>query len=309
MTKPSRFWLLSLLCLSLLGLVVSDGWTAETFAFKQAPGTTAKYQREQKTDQVLTIAGMDIETKSSSFAMLSFAAGEKAADESLEVTERYDVLQSELSIVGMTYQFDSANPDQAPPAGFEPVANIVRATFQTPVTTVYAGDGSVREVKIPAEKLANIDPMFAELFNVDRRKKSASQQREMLPKKAVDVGDTWEQTIDAELGGGQTLTFGLKYEYTGPVQENGQTLQRVQVRHASVAYRMDPNSPSPLKITDSELAVKETEGEILFDNARGVIVREGSKVVIEGTLKLLAGGQELPGKLALTLSSKNVLQP
>ncbi len=309
MSLLSRYWLLPLLCLSILGLAVVESAAAETFQLQQAPGTTSKYQREQQTEQVLTIAGMDIETKSSSFAMLSFIAGETEPDGSLGVTERYDVLQSDLTVVGMNYQFDSANPDKAAPAGFEPVANVMRVTFQTPITTVYGGDGTVREVKIPAEKLAGIDPMFAELFDVDRRKKSAKQQREMLPKQAVEVGETWEQTIDAELGGGQTLTFGLQYEYTGPVEENGQTLQRVKVRHMSVAYSMDPNSPSPLKITQSELAVKETEGELCFDNHRGVIVRESSKVVIEGTLKLLAGGQELPGKLALTLSSKNLLQP
>ncbi|OYW24762.1 MAG: hypothetical protein B7Z55_01260 [Planctomycetales bacterium 12-60-4] len=185
----------------------------------------------------------------------------------------------------------------------------MRATFRTPVTTVYAADGKVLEVKFPPESLANLDPLFASLFDVEKRKKAASQQLGLLPKKAVDVGDKWDQTVEAELGGGQTLTFGLEYAYAGPVEDNGQKLHRVKVLHKTVSYSMDPTSPSPLKVSQSDLKVNGSEGEFLLDAERGVIVRESSKVVIGGTMTFLAGTQELPGKLDLTLSSKLTLQP
>ncbi|OYW24761.1 MAG: hypothetical protein B7Z55_01255, partial [Planctomycetales bacterium 12-60-4] len=87
--------LYAVMCLSCITLNAAQSPAAEELQLKRSPGSTAKYLREQKTEQVLTLNGMDIETKSSTFAGITYTSGDKADDGSLAVTERYDVLQSE----------------------------------------------------------------------------------------------------------------------------------------------------------------------------------------------------------------------
>ena len=68
---------------------------------------------------------------------------------------------------------------------------------------------------------------------------------------------------------------------------------------------MSADSPSPLKITDSDLKIQESGGTILFDRAAGMIVETKDKRQISGTLKCEVNGNELPGKLDLTFETSS----
>lgn len=300
-----RFWLLPLLLLS----TTIPATAAEMLVMKRQPDSTAKYERNQKTEQTLTIGEGNIETSSSTFALMAYTAGPRAADGSLTVTQKHEVLQTELNIVGMTLQFDSANPDAKAASGnLEPFAEMLRITYRTPVTMVFDKEDKIQEVTIPAEASANLDPNFADLFKPETIKKGLSQLESFLPKKPVNVGDKWESTSEAPLGGGQTLTFDMQYELVSTDKVDGHAVCKIKAQPTAVRYAMDPNSPSPLKITESTLTIDSSEGEILFDTERGAIVKEESKLRIKGPLKFSINGNEIAGKLDLTLSSKLVLQ-
>ena len=45
---------------------------------------------------------------------------------------------------------------------------------------------------------------------------------------------------------------------------------------------MDPNSPSPLKVTKSDLKVESGDGTILFDRDGGKVVSTKGKIHIKG---------------------------
>lgn len=298
----------------LAALSLACGWlmpatAADTLVMKRHPDSTHKYERTQKTEQTLTIGEGNIETSSSTFSLLNYTSSPVAADGSIQVTQKHEVLQSEINIVGMMFQFDSANPDEKPSsANMEPFAELLRVTYRTPVTMVFDAQGKIRTVSIPPEATANLNPNFADLFQPDTIKKSVAQLETFLPKTPVSVGDEWENTVEAPLGGGQTLTFQMKYQLTSLEEVKGRHLHKIAAKPLSVKYAMDPNSPSPLKITESTLQVESSEGEVLFDAERGMIVSEKSKMQITGPLKFSINGNAVDGKLFLNLSSQLVLQ-
>lgn len=304
-------WLCALVsCASGVEFASSDLAAAEKFALKLTPESTQRLQREQKTEQHLKIGGGNVESKSTLFSVVVRKFSPPAADGSLEMVDQLEVLQTTIDIAGTTYEFDSANPDTQPgEAGLRPLADLLRTTFRTPVTTKFSAKGDVVDVSIPAEARANLDVNYAELFDAERMKRAAIHERSFLPHEEVSVGDQWERTRESHLGSGQTLSFQMEFVYRGTVEEAGQTLHHITLKPVGVTYSMDPNSPSPLKVTESKLVIKSGEGDVYFDQERGVVVREASLVKVAGTLTFVAGGQTIPGEVEFEITSKSLLQP
>ena len=307
---PTTVWCSGWFAVWLLASSLVPAEAGVKLAFKRTPGETSRYQREQKTAQLLTIAGSNVETSASTFAMLKFTSGQPDAKGQIEVVEQYEVLQSNLNISGLTYNFDSVNlnVDPAEPA-LLPIANLLRATFRTPITMVISKEGDIAEVRIPDSVKAEVHPSLVSQFDPERRKAAAKQVLQIFPDEAVEVGAKWQRTIQADLGGDQTMTFEMEYEYVGPVTEQGQPLHKIVGKYLGVTYSMAPGAESPVKVTGSELKPTEGASEFLFDTERGAIFSEKSKVRVEGSLTLTVGAQELPGKLDLTLESQSTRQP
>jgi hypothetical protein len=297
---------LGLLFAGLLGQATA----AESLVLKVQPNTKSVYQTEAKTEQVLTIADNNIETKANSFIVTSHIYGDRAADGSITMTEKHDVMQTTLQLPGIEFQFDSANPDKEPSIPqLKPIADALRTSFTTPVTTILDKDNKVREVSVPEAARANLDPMFKGLFEPEKMKKASIQAHGVLPDKPVSAGDTWERNIDVNLDSSQTLSFVIRFTYTGPVEQNGKTLQRITSKPTAVTYSMAADSPSPLKVTQSDLKVTDSESEMLFDPALGTVVKDHSRTRIEGPMTFSIGGQELAGKVNLQITKTSTRQP
>ncbi len=297
------------LCLSLpFGFSVS---AAETLQIKYLPNSRERFQTEQKTEQVLTIAGQKVETKSSTFQVTEQAVGAAAEDGSFELTEKPVVLQSEVKLPGgLAINFDSANADKpAENPLLEPLVRVLRVVSQTSVTFVLDADRKAKEVKFPPTAAELIGPEYKSLFDAERRKKSFTQSTGYLPDGPATVGTKWERTIETDLGSGQLLTVVLEYELKDPIEKDGRRLQRIASRAKTVSYSMDPNSPSPLKVSQSDLKPTASEGEILFDAQRGLTESRKSRIRIEGTLTLVFNGNDLPGTLDLTITDSSTRQP
>ncbi|MDP1798961.1 MAG: DUF6263 family protein [Planctomycetaceae bacterium] len=299
---------LSALCLLVLGGVAAADVKLQT---KALPNTKRVYQIDQKSEQVLTIGPQDVETKTSTFIVQNQNAGPKLPDGSVEIVEKIDVLQNEINLPGgLTFQFDSANPDKkADNPLLEPIAVLLRLTFKNPVTVVMDASGKVSSVRFAEDVASQAGEEFRSMFDPERRKKAANQALSYLPAEAVKVGDTWEFSIEADLGSGQTLTITSKVEYKGTTDVGGKTLHRLVSTPQTVSYAMDPNTKSPLKVLESDLKPTEGAGEYLFDAEAGELYKSESKVRIQGSMKMEAGGQQFPGKLDLTLTGKVARQP
>ncbi|HEY4261088.1 MAG TPA: hypothetical protein VGM98_13040 [Schlesneria sp.] len=269
---------------------------------KYPPNTKSVSETSVKTSQTLTLAGMDLETKSTTFSLTSKSIGQRAADGTLPIEEKVQVLQTELDLPGGNkIQFDSANPDKkADNPLFEPLMERLRVTFKTPVTVILDDVNKIKEVKFPDGSVESLDESNKSLFNSAKRKTAAEQARGYLPDELVKIGDSWERNLDLDLGGGQTFAFRIKYTYAGTVEQDGGTFDKITAKVVDISYTIDAAN-SPVQVTKSTLKVEESNEVILFDRNLGAVQQKTAKTRIAGPITLVVNGTELEGKVDLTL--------
>jgi hypothetical protein len=308
--------------LLVLGLVLVAGVPARAqvkLEYKFPEKSKSTNRTTTKTHQVLSIMGMDVETEAEESVLTSTAVGTRNADGTLPVEQKVEAIRADLSLPGgLNVSFDSADPNakiENPQLAF--LGDVFKAFVGLGYTIVLDEHNKVKFVQ-GAEafdtRLQGLDANAANALrgrlNADKLKRSFEQSHANLPEVLARPGEPWETTEVSEIGGDQTLTFRKRYEYLGTVERDGKTLDRIGVKALTVAYRMDPNSQSPVKATKSDLKIDKSEGSFLFDREMGQKV-EGSEVTrIKGDITLTAEGKELPSTLDLTLdvSSKRESQ-
>jgi hypothetical protein len=261
---------------------------------------------EVTTDQTLTLAGMPLETKVRQFMITNDEIGAKQADGKVAMVGKFETMQVEMNLPGgIELNFDAGNPrTEAAIPQLEPVLQLFDAISSSTYETVFSSPGRIESITIKGDKYdALADALKAE-FSSERMKQEASQSLERLPSGPVEKGDTWSRTELSNLGSGQTFEIERTFEYLGTVSEGGRELDRIGVKANSVTYNIAPNSALPIELKSSDLKIAESGGELLFDRKRGVIFRNTDSISIEGKLTLVAQGNELPGELKLTITSK-----
>jgi hypothetical protein len=297
----------------LLAGSVNAGATAAdvTLVHKYVPETSATTHLQQSTKQVLTLAGMDLESEVSQFIITTSKVGKREANGTLPIENVIDKMQSNLSLPGGNkIEFDSDTPDKkADNVAFQPLLDIFRVAAKTRSIMRLDKDNQVAAIELldnPGEKVSD---EFKSLFDAEKRKKAAIRELGTLPDKPVKPGDSWTRTSESDLGAGQTLTLDTRYEYVGTEERDDKTLDRITLKVTDVSYAVEAKPGAAFAAKDSALKIDSSEGWYLFDRERGVVVTSESKVAIVGTLTLIINGQEFPGKLDLKLESKTTLQP
>ena len=269
--------------------------------------TKATVQSETVVDQTLTLAGQDIVTKSTTFAVSTSTIGKRAEDGSLTVIDKVDVFQSELNINGTKIQFDSANPDKkADLPQLEPVLDIYRAVAKFPITKVFDAKNKLTATKLSEGEFEKLSDLAKDQLDPEKMKKAIEQLHSFLPDGPVKEGDSWERSTESNLGSGQVMSFRTKYEYKGTVEQDGRKLDKIEGKAFEVGFAINGNPM--LQLTKSDLKIKESISTILFDRERGHVVSRASKVRIDGPLTLTINGTELPGKVDLTMEEKGARQ-
>ena len=140
-------------------------------------------------------------------------------------------------------------------------------------------------------------------FNPKETANVHKQQHSRIPNKAISKGDTWARNETMKLDGNQVMNFQVKYKYEGTITKTKNTpeLHRITGQVTDVAYEAKVKDTAPLKVKNSQLKVAKTKIELLFDNKQGKFVQSNSLIQIKGNMIFEANGQELPGKLDLTI--------
>lgn len=289
--------------------VLAAAAAAQTqLSFKRIEGTTIS-KTVSKSHQVLTIAGMDIETGADSQMTTRSVAGKAADDGSVRVDTKTESLVVKLNIQGMKVDFDSAKPESAKSdvPQLQPMVDAWKALAGSTMAVIYDREDRLKSVE-GAQKI--IDAAGAEAgaelkkqLSVEHLRKEHEQARGKLPDKAVKKGDMWSRTETMDIGGGQTLTFEIYYEYDGTIEKDGRTLDRIKSIPSTVKYSLDPNAAIPLKVLASDLKVESAAGILLFDRALGEFIESTSTMRITGPMTFEVNGMAIPGKVALTIES------
>ncbi|MCX7410890.1 MAG: DUF6263 family protein [Planctomycetales bacterium] len=302
--------LASLLAVAVAGLMAgaSVAHAQATLELKYPERTKSSTQTESVVNQTLTLAGNDILTKANTFTTSTSHIGTRAADGTLAIVEKVESLQSELDLNGTKLQFDSANPDKkADLPQLEPLLDLYRAVVKFPMTrTLEAKTNKLKSVTLPVGEFEKLGEAAKDRFSPEKLKKATEQALVFLPDGPVKVGDKWERATEADLGGGQLMSFRTTYEYLGTVEQDGAKLDKIEGKAFEVSFAIVGNPM--LQVTKSNLKIKESATTHLFDRERGHLVSKNAKVRIDGPITLVIGGMELEGKVDLTMEEKSTRQ-
>jgi len=286
--------------------------------YKFPEGQKLTYKTTSKTSQVLTLMGQGIETESKETVVTSSAVGKKRADSTVPVDEKVESFSAELSLPGgMMISYDSKEPQgkiDNPQLAF--LVDVYKLVSQIAYTVVLDGQNKVKAIEGTEKLLEKADALnemgkqaIRSRLDAQRLKAQFEQSHANLPEVLARPGEPWKRTEKLELGGGQTLTFHKTYEYAGNEKRGNASLEKINVKTTEVSYAMDPNAPSPLKVSKSDLKVESGTGKILFDREGGHVVTSNGKIHIKGSMTFTAAGQEIPGELDLTIESDTEQQP
>lgn len=296
-------------CFAVLFLLGSTVASAQvTLEVKYPEGTKYTVQKEGKTTQTLTLAGMNIDTKSTTFGTTTTQIGKRAADGSLDIEQKVDSLQTETSLPGgLMLRFDSANPDKkADIPQLEPILEALRVTFRLPVTAVLDSKNKISRVSLPEGEFEKLSESVKDRFKPEWLKKAADRSISVLPDGPVKKGDTWDRFHEINIGDGQVMSFNTKYEYAGTIEQDGKMLDKIIGKALDVSYTADGNPV--IQVKNSEMKVIDSVNTYLFDRGLGAMLSHSSKINIAGPVTLVINGTELAGKVDLTMEESETRQ-
>ena len=178
-----------------------------------------------------------------------------------------------------------------------------------PTTQIYNKDGSLNKVTIPKAAHDGLEGPLKNEFNAKQISDSIKQEHGRLPNKAVSKGDTWVRKEVMPLGAGQVLNLRVDYTYEGIIEKNNRNLDRITGKVTDAAYEMKGPDAGPLTVKDSDLKAAKSKIELLFDRKLGRFVETKSLILVTGEMTFKANGQELPGKLDLTIAQTTAELP
>lgn len=303
----------------LLAGLVTTSHAQVKLQFKFPEDQKYSYQSTTKVDQVLTINGMEIPTKSDQVQKVRMEFGKKREDGSIPIHETIVSIKTVLDLPGgINLTLDSEDNGEAPkdePEALKPLRETVKALAGANFTIVVNKDGEVSAIEGAEKGLPKadaLDPAIADAlkkrFEADRLKRESKDVFGMFPKTTVRPGEPWDRTEVMDIGSGQTLTFLYKYEYVGTTEQDGKTLDKLAVKASTISYQMD-NPASPIQLGKSDLKIASSDGTILFDREAGRIASSDVKSRITGDLTLVINGKDLPSTLDLTIGTGTRIIP
>lgn len=281
----------------------------EAVPLKYAPplqvGAMQEAEVEVKSDQILTIAGMPLETHANTFLTMQEKVVGTSSTGGWKLEGGFSLVQADHEFPGgLKMSFNSNNPEQADTAGpLGVIVEALKATADAKWVAETDAEHQITKMEYIDDPFANVDDMLKGDTSPESLKKRRTVELLRYPVDLVKPGDTWTRSEEADLGGGQTLTLEKEYTYAGTEERDGGMFDKVTVKVLKAEYDMDDNSPSPAKVTDSELKVAESEGTYWYDRQLQAFSEIQDKVRITGTLSMEINDQKLPGELDLTMES------
>ncbi len=307
-------------CVGLIGALICTGFMPGKACAqvrlepKFAEGTTVKRQ-VQKLSQKLTIGGMVIPTESEQNVTVATVVGKRDADGTLRLGQQTRGLVVRATVPGSPpILFDSTKPDQKtgnPTADL--VTDISRVLSGAAFTLVLDRDNRVTRIEGAEAVIARVPDSAKEglrkAYATDELGRQVRQDLAIFPQAEVKRGDTWTRTEVMPIGGGQTLTFEVTYEYDGTMERDGRTLDRVKQVMTAVKYAVEGGDPQGARVTASTLRVESSSGHYLYDRERGIVVERSQHAAVKGPLTLSANGMEIPAELDLTIETSTSSRP
>ncbi len=297
--------------LVLLSSFLAAGWAMPAAAqvkleHKRLEGRKTTLHTTMNLKQVLSLAGMNLETNSDRFVITTLQVGKRSADGNLRVDSTTGKMTLTIKLPGgMMLVFDSDDPSKkADIPQLEPILELLRAAAKARTTMVFDKQDELVAVEGLDKASEGLSDDLKGELDPERAKKAAQQELKRLPTDPVKPGDTWSRNSDLDLGSGQVMSFTTEYKYVGEVTEVGKKFDKIESKTTAVSFTIDQNSKLPLRVAKSDLKPTESMETMLFDRAAGEWQHVKGKVRIQGDIEFTINGTPVPGKLDLTIEAE-----
>jgi hypothetical protein len=306
---PARRWLVSTL--------VAVGFTLGlTAAASAADATTLKWKFEKDkpfyqemssdTTQTMKVAGSDIKNSQKQTFYFSWTPKEQDKDGNWVINQKIEGVKMKIEISGSPpIDYDSTKEGAAstPLGDFFKV--LVGSEFKLTV------DKDMKVTKIEGrddfiKKLGGanpqMEPLLKQILSEDALKEMADPTFAAVKISEVKVGDTWDRKSKFDMGPIGRYQNEYKYTYQGKDQANAK-LDRIKV-DTTVKYEKPDDAAFggglPFKIKTADLAAKNANGFVLFDNEKGRVEGSEANLELSGKLGIEIGGQTTNVELSQT---------
>ena len=275
---------------------------AAMLKFQYPDGRVTDSMVETEIKQTLEMNGLPVKTSNATSVVVRTECGKRDSAGMISLTQATKDLKADLDLGMAQIKFDSAKPDADP--GNPQLRQITDAMkFAVKAEKTITLDKNNQAVKAELPEGLEVPAGFENEYQSDQLIAQFENSQQVLPGKALKKGETWERESETPLGSGQVMTFKKKYTYEGVVEKEGRKLHKITSTVSDVDFQI-ANSPLPVELKKADLKPAESKQEILFDNTTGIVYSDDSRVRITGELTFEFGGQELGGKLDLTMASK-----
>src|SRR5262249_13599683 len=106
--------------------------------------------------QTLSLAGTNVETASGTTSVTRSTIGKRDPAGTVRVTQKAESLKADVEVMGQTYSFDSANPDEKGSSPLELYRAVHKAVLERTFTFIYDKSNHVVGVEFDQDPLASV---------------------------------------------------------------------------------------------------------------------------------------------------------
>jgi len=219
-------------------------------------------------------AGAGISNKTEMVATMSWRVNKVDEHGSAQVEQKIQRVKMTMNLTGMQpLEYYSSSPDPNPnpilAASLPVLQSLLDSSFQMTITrqgriTAFGGTEGIEAAVEAAGAIGSLPDL----------KKAAESATVMFPRTPVQPGQSWsnERTIASPLG---KMTLNTTYTLIGDEIVDSRVLKKIGV---TIEMSLEPTTTGGAKI---ELKNGQVEGQILFDNSAGYLVKQTLTTILE----------------------------
>ncbi|GEM_PF-1065242 len=269
-------------------------------------GDSHVYEATVEINQTLSLNGMNIETAVSTMDERQLDVTKKS-ETSTSFELKTNRMQFNMTLPGgVTASFSSENPDREPEIPqLKPLFELLKVVSNLTASMELNNSGEIDELSINAEGLDSLPEEMKSFISDERLKDQMNQEFKRIPTDAVKKGDTWERSEVFDAGQGQYFSYTTTYKYEGQIEQDGKTYEKVTATYKDPKFDIEAGSAIPLGIKSSDLDMSKSSATFLSEPGRKGLTKSNGTMNFKGDLVFLGpGGNEIPGELDLTVTSK-----
>jgi hypothetical protein len=281
----------------MLALFATAAAAAEPLVWKWAQGDSSRYLMTQSMSMSMNAGPVGkVESQMTQSMLMEWVAD--AVDESGEakVRQKTDrIVMNTTGPMGQGFTYDSAS-DDAPVGMAAMVAPMFDAMVDGDFLLTMLPSGEVTAVELSDELREAFDKLPGGAMSSKSIEQMSKQGSLKFPATPLEVGQEWTNTAVIEAPQIGPMKVETTYKYLGPKQVGGRTLEAFEPR---VTITPPEGGAQAVK---TSIETKGSSGEILFDRAKGRVVK--SQVRQQMEVRVEVGGQTMVNTIDQTVEMR-----